>query len=301
VGFLVGTVAGWGAHVVAVRRLDLRLPVRALRGADLGGAVRGTFLVGLSSLVLMLLFRLDVLILGHLDGPDEVAVYSVAYRLLETVLFVTYAINYAVLPIMSGSADRALRRLGYERALAVAAFVYLPFAVVCVVEGRAVLDLLFGASYGDAAAPVLAWLAPAPLFVAAATFATSVLLTLERSWELLVGSVGALAINVVLNLVLIPPYGATGAAAATAVSYVVQAAVLLGGLHRIGERLPLASPLACAAGASVPLALLLEVSPLPLLVELVLGAAVYAGAWLLLVRRFAPEQQQVVRALLSRR
>ncbi|GAB2451839.1 hypothetical protein GCM10027062_35820 [Nocardioides hungaricus] len=301
VGFLAGTLAGWGAHVVAARRLDVGRPIRALRRADLREGIRGTFLIGLSSLVLMLLFRVDVLLLGQLEGPREVAVYSVAYRLLETVLFVTYAINYAVLPVMSATADRARRRLGYERAVAVAAFVYLPFAVVCLVEGGSVLRLLFGATYAESAAPVLAWLAPAPLFLAAATFATSVLLALERSWELFVGSTCALVVNVALNLVLIPPYGASGAAAATAVSYVVQTAVVLVALRRIGERVSVLTPLASAAGASVALLAVLRLLPLPLLLELPLGGAAYVGAWLLLVRRFAPEQQQVVLGLFTRR
>lgn len=301
VGFLVGTLVGWGAHVAAVRRLDLRLPVRALRRVDLSDGIRGTFLIGLSSVVLMLLFRVDVLLLGQLDGPREVAVYSVAYRLLETVLFVTYAINYAVLPVMSATADATRRRLGFERAVAVAAFVYLPFTVVCLVDGASVLRLLFGDAYADSAAPVLAWLAPAPLFLAVATFATSVLLALERSWELFLGSTLALVANIVLNLVLIPPYGATGAAAATAASYVVQALVILVGLRRVGERVSVLTPLVSAAGASVALLAVLELSPLPLVVELLVGAVVYGGVWLLLVRWFAPEQQQVVLGLFRRR
>lgn len=301
VGFLIGTLAGWGAHVVAVRRLDVRRPLRALRRADLHDGIRGTFLIGLSSLVLMLLFRVDVLLLGQLDGPREVAVYSVAYRLLETVLFVTYAINYAVLPVMSATADRTRRRLGYERAIAVAAFVYLPFTVVCLVDGASVLRLLFGDTYAESAAPVLAWLAPAPLFLAAATFATSVLLALERSWELFVASTVALVVNVALNVALIPPYGATGAAAATAVSYVVQAVVVLVGLRRLGERVSVLAPLVSAAGASLALLAVLELSPLPVLLELPLGAVAYVGAWLLLVRWLAPEQQQVVMGLLRRR
>lgn len=301
VGFLVGTLVGWGAHVVAARRLDVRRPLRALRPTDLREGIRGTFLIGLSSLVLMLLFRVDVLLLGQLDGPREVAVYSVAYRLLETVLFVTYAINYAVLPVMSATADPTRRRLGYERAMAVAAFVYLPFTVVCLVDGASVLRLLFGEAYAESAAPVLAWLAPAPLFLAAATFATSVLLALERSWELFLGSTLALVTNIVLNLALIPPYGAGGAAAATAVSYVVQAVVILVGLRRIGERVAILTPLASAAGASLALLAVLELSPLPLLLELLVGGIAYVGAWLLLVRWFAPEQQQVVLGLLRRR
>ncbi|ANH40149.1 Polysaccharide biosynthesis protein [Nocardioides dokdonensis FR1436] len=300
-GFLLGSAAGWGAHVLALRRLDVRRSALDLRRADLADAVHGTFLIGLSGLVLMLLFRVDVLILGVLEGPGEVAVYSVAYRLLETVLFVTYAINYAVLPVLSATDSSTTRRLGYERAVAVAAFVYLPFVVVSLVEGRAVIDLLFGASYAAAAAPVLAWLAPAPMFLAMASFATSVLLALQRTRVMLLASSAALLINLVLNLVLIPQFGAVGAAAATTFAYLVQVLVVLTGLSRLGERPALLTPLTSAGVAAVVLLAALVLSPLPLLVELALGGVVYLAVWLVLVRRLAPEQLQVVMGLVQRR
>ncbi len=122
------------------------------------------------------------------------AVYTVAYRLLETVLFVTYAINAAVLPVLSATASRetrsarlragdrrrrlrlpALRRRGAHR-------------------GRGVIDLLFGATYAAAAAPVLAWLAPAAMLLAMASFTDSLLHVLGRHRALLASSsVGAAA------------------------------------------------------------------------------------------------------------
>ncbi len=63
-GFLVGTLAGWAAHHVAVRRLDVRPGLRGLTRTDLRTAASGTFLIGVSGLALMLLFRVDVVLLG---------------------------------------------------------------------------------------------------------------------------------------------------------------------------------------------------------------------------------------------
>ncbi|WP_139977273.1 flippase [Nocardioides litoris] len=300
VGFLVGTFAGYLAHVVALRRLGVDAPMRSLSRRDMAGAMHGTFVLGLSGLVLMLLMRVDVLILGALEGAEAVAVYSVAYRVLETVLFVTYAINYAVLPVMSADASQETRRVGFERALAVAAFAYLPFVVVCVVEGRAVLELLFGATYAEDGSTVLAVLSPAPLFIAVATFAGSALLAVRRSRELLLAAAVALGGNLVLNLVLIPPHGVVGAAVATTVSYAVQAAILVVAMVLRGERPALLTPLAWAAIAAVLLLGALWASPFPLLLEIAVGGVVYLGVWLALVRKAAPEQYAVVVRLAAR-
>ena len=219
----------------------------------------------------MLLFRLDVVLLGYFKGDEGVAVYSVAYRLLETLLFVAFAINQAVLPVMSATASPERRRSGYERAMSVAGFIYVPFFVVSLLEGRAILDLLFGTRYGDPAAPALAWLAAAPVFYAAAFFGTSLLISLHRNRTLLFATVTALVVNVVLNLILIPPYGPAGAAAATTVAYGIQTLVSVGSLRRSGEKPRVFVPLLPAAAACVPLAALLLVLDLPVLVELVLG------------------------------
>lgn len=300
-GFLAGTVVGWLAHVLAARRLDVRQPLRGLERADLAAAVRETVLLGVSGLVLMLLFRVDVLILGQLEGAGSVAVYTVAYRLLETVLFVTYAINAAVLPVLSATRSRETRLLGCERAIAVGGFVYLPFVAVALTEGEDVIDLLFGATYAGPAAPVLAWLAPAAMLLALASFTDSLLHVLGRHRALLASSSVALGVNVALNFALIPVLGATGAAVATTLSYLVQAVVVLTFLQRAGERPRVLSPLLSPGAASLVLVALLVLLHLPVLVELVVGAMVYLGAWLLLVRRFAPEQQQVLVGLVRRR
>ncbi len=300
-GFLLGTLVGWTSHRRALHPLVDALPVRALSREDLRLAARATFLIGLSGLVLMLLFRLDVVLLGYFKGDEGVAVYSVAYRLLETLLFVAFAINQAVLPVMSATASPERRRSGYERAMSVAGFIYVPFFVVSLLEGRAILDLLFGTRYGDPAAPALAWLAAAPVFYAAAFFGTSLLISLHRNRTLLFATVTALVVNVVLNLILIPPYGPAGAAAATTAAYGIQTLVSVGSLRQSGEKPRVFVPLLPAAAACVPLAALLLVLDLPVLVELVLGGLCYLGVWLLVVRRVAPEQVQIVRQLLTRR
>ncbi len=299
-GFLGGTLAGWAAHHVAVRRLGVRPALLGLTRADLRSAASGTFLIGVSGLALMLLFRVDMVLLARLRGDVEVADYSVAYRLLETVLFVSYAVHQAIFPVMSATTSRPRQRSAYERALAVAGFIYLPFAVVSVLEGGAVVGLLFGGDYAVESGLALAWLAPAPLFFAAALFGTALLMARLRTRAMLLASCVALATNVVLNLVLIPPYGSAGAAAATTVAYAVQTVVVLAVLRSATPRPRFLPPLLPAVAACVGLAATLAALDAPVLVELPVGMVVYLLGWVLVVRRFAPDQLEVVRHLLSR-
>lgn len=299
--FLVGTLIGVGAHKVALYRIGVRptfgLPARS----DLGRAARGTWLIGLNGFLLMILMRVDVLMLEQIRGIEAVAVYALAYRLLETVLFVTYAVNQAVFPVLSASRDTSVRRRGYERSLSVGAFVYLPFAGVCLVDGHQVIGLLFGERYGAAAGQVLVWLAPAPLFFAAGFFASILVMAMDTPRPMLVTTGVAVVVNVGLNTVLIPSWSGVGAAAATTLAYAVQAAGMQLVLRRLGIRPRLVPALLPGIVASAALAGTLWFLPWPLLGELAVGGLVYLGSWLVVVGRWDPAQRDVLVALVRRR
>ncbi|QWC84378.1 flippase [Nocardioidaceae bacterium] len=300
-GFLAGTVLGWLAHVVAVRRLGVRSDFGSLDRSDLHVAARQTAMLGLSALVLMLLFRLDAVLLEVFKGDGAVGVYSVAYRLLETTLFVAFAINQAIFPVVSRSPEKWKWSYAFRHAMAIGGFVYLPFIAVAVFEGQGLIDLLFGAKYAERGAEILFWLAPAALFYAVAFFCNALLVAAYDGRALFISSVAATVTNVALNLALIPPFGGVGAGVATVIAYVVQAGVSVYALRRAGVELPLVRPLIVPAAASVALVGVLWALSLPVLAELLVGGPVYVVVWAVLARFFAPEQLDVVRSLLTRR
>ena len=295
-GFLTGTLVGWALHVRALRALDVTIRPGLVTRTGLREMLAGTGSLGLSALVLIVLFRADTVLLGVLEDDEAVAVYTVAYRLLETVLFVAYAVKQAVLPVMSAASGRV--RAGVEQGMAAVGLFYVPFAAVVLVEGERVISLLFGAEYGDESAPVLQWLAPVPVLFAAAYLGQAALVARGRPRAMLVAAVAAMSTNLAANLVLIPLYSGVGAAMATSLSYVVQVAVVGVALARSGEPPRMLRPLAEAVAATAVLAGLLVVLDLPLLVELSVGGAVYLAVWLGLARRTAPDQVAVVRGLL---
>lgn len=171
--------------------------------------------------------RTDVVMLGALKEAEAVGVYNVAARGAEFVVFFMTAADRAFGPTVSslyemGERDR-LQRLVTTLAQAVL-LLSLPIAACFILFGDWILDFVYGPSY-MAGHVALAILSGANL-VAVAFGAVSLLLMMtgyER--EAAIGVGVSAVLNIVLNAVLIPPYGIAGAAAATGTSLVVWNAV----------------------------------------------------------------------------
>jgi PST family polysaccharide transporter len=167
----------------------------------------------------LLLIRIDQAMLTLIRGEHENGIYSAAQRLTEILFFVPIAISNAAAPALLGShardAGEYARRL--ERYFTILVWIALAIALpASLLAGRITLAL-FGAAFRDSG-PVLAlhiWSLPG-LFMGVAI--TNWFVAEERQRELMLRSVLGATLNVALNLVLIPAWGARGAAAATIVA-----------------------------------------------------------------------------------
>ena len=299
--YLTGSVIGLAATSISLRRLGVAMRSGSLRLAELRELFVRTWWVGVGALVLMALFRVDMVILGAIKGDEAVAAYAAAYRLLETMTLFTWTIARAVLPVMSASADPVRVRRGVEQGIAVAAFVYVPFAVVTLLEASAVIRLLFGATYAGQAAPALRWLAFAPLLFAVAYYGVAALLSQERSVGMLTAAAIATAVNIGLNLALVPSLAGTGAAVATTLSYLVESIVALALCRPVTGRVGIWRPLLAPAVAGLAMAAVMASLRLQVVPEVALAGAAYLLVWFPVVHRAAPEQLEVLASLRTRR
>lgn len=284
VGYLVSTVAGVVGMALVARRAGV-VPGGATR-SHLRSLLSAVPVTGVGAIVSMALFRIDTVLVGLLLGSAAVGVYAVGYRLLETVLFVSWSISRAFVPHLAAEVDQPARmRFWGKLASTLVLSVYVPYGMVLAVSGERIVALLFGADYANR--NVVLWLAAAPLLFGVAHLASSVLLARRPDPVVLVAGVSALAVNLVANGVLIPRWGIAGAACATTVSFFVLAAVNLRGVRRrigsIFDALSVTLVVVAALVAAVPL-----LSPLSLLVSLPVAALSYAGAWWVLMSRFQP-------------
>ena len=297
------SAAGLAAHVVAVRRIGFRVHPRLLGRSGLRAFGTGTGAIGLSALVLAALFRIDAVMLEGFRGARAVGIYSVAYKLFDTSLFVAFALTGAFFPVMSVQV-RQPRQLQRTLAIGIAAgaFCYVPFAAFCLVDAHPLLQLLYGPSYAGPAAAALRWLAPAPIMFGLAFLSGSTLNAYRRTAGLLVSAVVATVVNVLGNLVAIPALGGTGAALMTTASYAIQAGVTLLYVRRVsGLPLGIAPELTAPLAGGLVFGVLLGVLPGGLGVGLAVGVPSYFAVWWAVVRRVRPGQLAALRVLIPRR
>lgn len=277
--YFAGTALGTVALAWSGRRIGLRPGLRQVSWSTMRELITGSVALGINFTLNLMTFRIAALMLGWLSTDTEVGVFSVSYRLFEAMLFVIWSVDRVALPAMTASeGDEPVRR-GVHRGATVVFAVFVPYAVLLVVRGEDVLRLAFGDQYATASLTSLQLLALALLPYAAKYLIDLGLYARERNRTVTIAAVASLLLNVVLGLILIPTMGATGAAWATLVSFVVQAVVVWSLLTAA-----VGSPRLLRAGLVPGLAALLCVpvllSGLPLLVALAICAVIYPALWL---------------------
>ena len=184
----------------------------------------------LSAFAVMVYMRIDQLMLKYMAGDGAVGIYAAATRISEMWYFIPSAIVSSVTPSII-EAKRAGEALYYRRMQwlfdIMSALAFL-IAIPMTFFSTATVVLLFGQDYVEAGSvlTVHIW---ASLFV--------FLGVAQGPWDVTEGltrlalgrAVFGAIVNIVLNLILIPVYGAMGAAVATVLAYAASA-VLTNGL-----------------------------------------------------------------------
>jgi len=179
-----------------------------------------TSIMGLAWLGNLAFNTIDMLMLGVMANPEQVGLYSAAYRVLNQVLITYYLLTTVVYPQFARQDLRDRVRMLTPRILLPLLAAGIAIAAVVAASRQTVVNVLFGHRF-LMACPLLLLLAWAiPL-----DFLTSWLSNAYIAWgmerRVLVCTAVAAGSNVVLNLVGIPRYGAMAAAVNTLISYAI--------------------------------------------------------------------------------
>jgi O-antigen/teichoic acid export membrane protein len=178
--------------------------------------------VGLFTVFAMTLFRADTAMLAFFKPNRVVGDYSVAYRLFETTLFLSWSVEWAVYPVFARLTRTSIPTIGLvlERALKLVTAATLPLAVGAAILATPVIRIIYSSRYDDAAT-ALALLAPT-IWLYPLAFIAGALLIARNRVRGLVALYAAVALeNIVVNLVLIPKFSLNGAAFGTSASQVL--------------------------------------------------------------------------------
>ena len=243
------------------------------------------------------------IVLGFTDGDDAVGQYATAYRLMMVAAVITASLWNAYFPALArahASPDQATA-LSREY-VGLLAWMGMPIAALGWALGRHVVELMYGPAFA-ATGPYFEWLC----LTIAITFLNYGLVATFVPWgystlQFKITAAGAV-VNLTVNLLAIPFFGAWGAVAASLAS---EAVVLMLGLlarWRLGifwhPILPIVlPPLLCSTAVGLAIAALPHTLDQYWWLQLAAGTAVLAGCLAFFERQLL---RRLIRGALSRR
>lgn len=254
-----------------------RVVLRPMEGFRLLFASR---FLALSKLLRTLILTFDVLLLSFMLGEADVGLYTAAYRVCFVLLAVAAAVQAAHLPALTRSTSvgaDAVRDV-IRGTFTHSALIGAPLVIGGMVTARPLLAAFFGPDYA-AGAMAFRWLLLSLGFVFIRTILHNLFVVYDHTKLEVRILAAAVALNIGLNLLLIPIYGIAGAGFATAMAEGFIVAAGLRALANTGIRLdlePLARPLGAAILMAVILAAIGSGWVLPL--QLLGGAVLYVIA-----------------------
>ena len=162
----------------------------------------------------MVTLRLDQILLGWLGTTTAVGLYSIGVSLSEGLLLATTAVGLVVF-IDSAKGERATP---FKRKLGLTVLASCVAAAVLALVAGPLVQLLFGDRYAAAAALTRILVVGTPGLVIT-RLVTNRLAGGGRPGTASIYALVTLGVTVVLDVILIPSHGATGAAWASAVGY----------------------------------------------------------------------------------
>lgn len=180
----------------------------------------------LSSMAIAFYMKIDQVMLGEMKGNEIVGVFSAATKISELWYFIPMAIVASVSPTIIAMKQDCKKKYLHRTQQLFDWLVLLSISVAIITTFLSdfVIEILYGKLYADASI-VLSIHVWASVFVCLGVASSQNLLAENRQIISMQRTFAGLITNIFLNLILIPGYGAIGAAVATVVSQAMAAFV----------------------------------------------------------------------------
>ena len=250
--------------------------------APLWDLAKGAAPLGFSLVMLQVYYSMDQVLLGLLTNKAEVGQYAAAAKVPVVLSGFTAIWVSAVYPhasrLFTHDPDALRRQLGGFTSLSFVAA--LPLIAGSAIVGTEVMTGLFGSAYRPAGTPFAILMGASAVVIVAINY-TSLAMAAGQERTFAMSVTVASIINVLLNLLLIPFYGATGAAISTVVAESVVFVICARRMAAVMGRPPLAGRrIAGAVAATVVMsaALIAIPSSISVWLRIAAGGAIYVAA-----------------------
>lgn len=181
----------------------------------------------LASLAVLVYMRIDQVMIREMLGLEEVGLYSAAGKLLSAWIVIPYIISISLLPtiVTLKQGDPKIYEKRLSQLFRVTLWLCVAISLIVTFFGEDIIVFTFGESYRGSisVATLLMW---SSIFVTMGSISARYFTVEKMEKKIAFRTVLSAFINVILNYLLIPIYGITGAAIATLITNFVSSYLL---------------------------------------------------------------------------
>ncbi len=182
-------------------------------------------------------FKVDTLILFYFKGAGDVGIYSVAYRILETTIFIAAFLANSLKPLLSRNVinDAAKAARAASRGFTMLFFMSLPIVIAAIPFSKEIIIFLSNSEF-IGGAPILVILSIASIFIYLNILLGEIMIAKDLRRYLIVVAIFTLLFNITANIILIPNYSYVAAAYVTMASELL---LFILGLSKVMSFMPI--------------------------------------------------------------
>lgn len=179
--------------------------------------------------------NLDSVMLGFMKGDAEVGYYTVAVKVKLALVSFLIAINGVLLPrfsyyLESGARDRMNSIL--RKTTKVMLGISMPLAILFMIFAREVVMILAGSDFEPAVPAMIAIMPTLVVIGISSLYGNQVLVPMGQEKTVAISAAVGAVTNLIINAILILPYGAAGASVSTLIAEVMVLIFILSKVDR---------------------------------------------------------------------
>lgn len=217
---VIGSSASFIFNIV---KLPQYIYIKRYKSYNLLKHLKPIFMFFLLSVSWTIYTNLDVIMLGFMKGNIEVGYYSAAIKIKSILVSTVSALGTVLLPRLTVYINDKNEKNFYKLLKKNCNFILITsFSIIgfLVINAYEIIILLSGSEYIPAI-PIMQVVVFSILFIGLSTMTgTNILVPIGKESITVLATVGGIVVNIILNYILIPKFGAIGAAFSTVIGEV---------------------------------------------------------------------------------
>lgn len=180
----------------------------------------------ISLFIINLNYKADQMLLEYMSSPFELGIYTRGVGLVEKIWQIPLLLGTIIFAGSANSKNSKNYSIKVAKLLRISIIISFIALSILAIFSRQIIDILYGVKYENSAI-IIQVLAPGILFMVFFKVLNMDLAGRGKPWLALIAMGPSVVINIILNIILIPKFGAFGVAIASTISYTIAAFIFL--------------------------------------------------------------------------